>query len=214
MFAKGSTASVTRDTGAPPPSHVQAATPATIATTARPIATRARFAVPGRDGGDGGSARRAPPTKCRRSAPAPPVARACADRLHLLETGALPIDALHDERGEPRRRLGPLDVQLFEDRRFAKPMRTHAHHAHACHAPWKREGENVSSGQSRADAFRRSQAPARRLLTGQLCASLLERRAALGQQFRIVALPDLEVGASIEDRQRPIADAGVEAAER
>jgi hypothetical protein len=92
-------------------------------------------------------------------------------------------------------------------------MRTHAHHPQECYAPWKREGENVSSGEARADSFRRSQAPPRRLLTRQLCAGFLEHRAALGKQFGIIALPNLEVGTPIEPGQRPVADVSVETAE-
>ena len=84
---------------------------------------------------------------------------------------------------------------------FAEPMRTHAHHPQECYAPWKREAENVSSGEARADSFRRSQAPPRRLLTRQLCAGFLEHRAALGKQFGIVALPYLEVATPIEHGQ-------------
>ena len=55
---------------------------------------------------------------------------------------------------------------LLEHRRFATPVRVHAHHAQQRQAPWKREGENVSSGETRADAFRRAQASPRRLRTG------------------------------------------------
>ena len=92
-------------------------------------------------------------------------------------------------------------------------MCMHAHDPKECHVPWKREGEDVSSGEARADSFRRSEASPKRLLTGQQCAGSLEHRAAPGKQFRIVVLPRLEVGTPIEHGQRPIADVGVEAAE-
>lgn len=85
-------------------------------------------------------------------------------------------------------------------------MRTHVHDPQESHPPWKRESEHVSSGEARADSFRRSQASPRWLLTSQLCAGLLEHRTALGKELGIVVLPRLEVGTAIEHGQRPIAD--------
>ena len=92
-------------------------------------------------------------------------------------------------------------------------MRTHAHDPQEGHALWKLDGENVSGGEARACSFRRPNASPKRLRTDQLCAGFLEDGAALGKQFRIVALPHLEIGTPIEYRQRPIANAGVEATE-
>ena len=92
-------------------------------------------------------------------------------------------------------------------------MRAHAHDPQQRHPPWKREGEHVSRDETGADAFRRSQASAGRLGTGQLCAGLLEYRAALRKQFRIVALPHPEIVTAVEYGQSPIADVRVESTE-
>jgi len=51
------------------------------------------------------------------------------------------------------------------------------------------------------------------LLAGQLCAGFLEHRAAPGKQFRVVALPHVEVRTAIQHGQRPFPDVRVEPAE-
>jgi hypothetical protein len=77
----------------------------------------------------------------------------------LLEFSVSPLSSLPRRRAEKR-----------------------AHHAQQRHALWKIEGENVSSGEAAQRSLRRTHAFARRLRTGQLRASFLERCAALWQQ--------------------------------
>ena len=105
-----------------------------------------------------------------------------------------------------RGHLGAIEVQLLEHRRFAKAMRAHVHHAQQRQAPWKREGENVSSGEAGERSLRRTQASPGRLRTGQLRASFLEHRTAPRQQLRILAFPHRQLGAGVDDGESAIAN--------
>jgi hypothetical protein len=105
-----------------------------------------------------------------------------------------------------RRHLGAIEVQFLDHRAFAKAMRVHAHHTQQRHAPWKREGENVSSGEAAQLSLRPTDASPRRLRTGQLRASFLEHRAALGQQLWILLFPHRQIGAGVDNGERAIAN--------
>src|SRR5262249_36505808 len=85
-------------------------------------------------------------------------------------------------------------------------MRVYAHHPQQSHPPWKRESENVSRGEARELPLRRTQASRGRLRTGQLRASFLEHRTALRKQLRILTFPHRQVGASVDDGERAIAN--------
>ena len=105
-----------------------------------------------------------------------------------------------------RGHFGAIEIQLLEHRLFAKAMRVHAHHAQQRHAPWQREGENVSSGEARELSLVRAQASPGRLRSGQLRVSFLEHPAALRQQLWILFFPHRQVGAGVDDGESAIAN--------
>src|SRR5262249_29720405 len=85
-------------------------------------------------------------------------------------------------------------------------MRVYAPPPQQSHPPWKRESENVSRGEARELPLRRTQASRGRLRTGQLRASFLEHHTALRKQLRILTFPHRQVGASVDDGERAIAN--------
>ena len=165
------------------------------------------------------------------------VAGAGPNRLYLLKTSLLPVDALVDECEEARigrqgvhegdrivhtgtelleritcGHLGALEVQLLEHRRFAEAMGANAHHTQQRQAPGQREGEHVSGGEAGERPLRRTQALPGGLRTGQLRASFLERRAALRHQLRVLSFPHRQVGAGSDDGEGAIANVGFQPA--